>query len=345
VGESGVLIGYNDDAFSSPLAIIYKAESTVTKAEVIDLLFGKQYFWRMRTRHAQATSEWSGARSFTVKPTVELDKPNDNATDQQLDVQLKWKKYSDLVTYEIQIDEDPAYGSPVFLTSSTIVQTAEQLKFGTQYNWHVRALHAFDASDWSENWQFTTVNTVELSSPENDATDVKLSPLLEWDALTGILDYQVDFATDANFENKLVHQVIPATESSFIVPIVLEKETRYYWRVRAINGLDTSDWSSAWSFLTLPPVGIEEPGLAEMLNIYPNPVKDNINIQLAGKKSVNLTITLTDLVGKAVMTKEIRLENLNETESIDVTSLRDGIYMLRLSDGERIYTRKILINR
>jgi hypothetical protein len=345
VGEAGLIIGYNDEAFGSPIAVIKHAGAATTSAEAIDLLFGEQYFWRMRTKHALATSEWSGARSFIVEPTVELDKPNANAVDQELDVQLKWKEYSDLVTYEIQVDEDAAFGSPVFHTATGITVNAEQLKFGTTYNWRVRALHALDISDWSEVRQFTTVSKVTLVSPADGETDVKLSPLLEWEGLTGILEYEVSFSAQSNFSTLIAHDIIPAAESQFIVPVVLEKETQYYWRVRAINGLDSSSWSSVWSFITLPPVGIGEPGLAGKVSIYPNPVKDNLFIRLADQNSLSFNLTITDLLGKTVINEDIVLESLNETEKIDVANLKDGIYMMRISDGENIYTRKIIINR
>lgn len=344
-GESGVLISYNDDAFSSPLAVIYNVPGNKIATEIINLLFGEQYFWRMRTRHAEAESEWSGARSFSTKPTVTLDKPNTGSTDQNLDVLLKWDKYSELVTYDIQIDEDPAFASPVFLTSTETSVNAEQLLFGNNYNWRVRALHVGDVSDWSEVWTFTTVNTITLISPTNNEANVKQSPLLEWTALTGVLEYEVNLASDAAFTDILVESIIPATESSFIVPIVLEKNTNYFWRVKAINGLDSSNWSSIWSFVTIPPVGIDEPGLAGALNIYPNPVNNNLYIQLAEKKGMNISLSISDLLGKNVLNQEFGLANLNETKAIDVSKLRDGIYMLRISDGTNTYTRKIIINR
>jgi photosystem II stability/assembly factor-like uncharacterized protein len=345
VGETGVLISYNNDAFSSPLAVIYNVPGDKTATEIINLLFGEQYFWRMRTRHALAQSEWSGARSFSTKPTVTLDKPETGSADQNLDVLLKWDKYSELVTYDIEIDEDPAFGSPVFLTSTEISVNAEQLLFGVNYNWRVRALHVGDVSDWSEVWTLSTVNTVTLTSPTNNEANIKLSPLLEWTALTGILEYEVNLASDAAFTDILVESIIPATESSFIVPIVLEKNTNYFWRVKAVNGLDSSNWSSVWSFVTIPPVGIDEPGLAGALNIYPNPVNNNLYIQLTEKKGMNISLSITDLLGKTVLNQEFGLANLNETKAIEVSNLRDGIYMLRISDGSNTYTRKIIINR
>ena len=117
----------------------------------------------------------------------------------------------------------------------------------------------------------------------------------------------------------------------------------YYWRVRAFNGLDTSGWSSAWSFSLT--VGIDEPGLGDKLNVYPNPAENNVYIQLKEKYALSLWLTITDLVGKEVFEKEIRLDSGNKTVPVDVSFLRNGIYMLRMSDQENVFTKKLIINR
>jgi photosystem II stability/assembly factor-like uncharacterized protein len=132
-GEAGTLISYNDDAFSSPLATIHQVPGDQVSIAITDLMFDTQYFWRMRTKHELATSEWSGARSFITIPTVVLDKPNNNSTDVNLDILLKWDKISDLVSYEIQIDDDPAYGSPIYLATVANEINADLLKFGIKY--------------------------------------------------------------------------------------------------------------------------------------------------------------------------------------------------------------------
>lgn len=344
-GESGLLVSYNNNAFNSPFSVTYNISSEFLSKEIVNFPFGEQFYWRMRTRHALATSEWSGARSFTVEATVELDKPNNGSVEQNLDVLLKWKKYSELVTYEIEVDDDPAFGSPVFLTSSETSINAEQLKFGTDYYWRVRALHALDISDWSDSWTFTTVNSVELETPANGATDVKLSPPLTWKALTGIAGYEVQFNDNNTFVDPMISAIVPVAENSFIVPIVLEKDAEYFWRVRAVNGLDTSGWSSTWSFTTLPPVGIDEPGLGGKLAVYPNPAVNTIYIQLLDKQKISFQLTITDLVGKTVLKQDIRLDSGNKTVPVDVSFLRDGIYILRMSDQENVFTKKLVIKR
>jgi photosystem II stability/assembly factor-like uncharacterized protein len=346
VGENGVIIAYNDEAFTSPLAIIMHAAGTAVSAGAHELYFGKQYYWRVRAKHSLDISEWSGARSFNTRAAVQLDKPNDNAVDQNLNQQLSWKnQMSKFVTYEIQVDEDPAYGSPIYMATSGIAINAEFLKFGTQYNWRVRVLHAVDTSDWSTSWKFTTVNSVILESPANNATDQALSPMLKWKALTGIAGYQVHVATENSFADPLVSIVVPVANNFLIVPIVLEKDAPYYWRVRAVNGLDTSGWSNIWSFRTVPPVGINEPGLGGKLNVYPNPADNIVYIQLKEKLSYSLQLTITDLVGKKVAEMEIIPDSGIKTVPIDVSFLQNGIYLLRIADKESTYTKKLVIRK
>jgi photosystem II stability/assembly factor-like uncharacterized protein len=344
-GEAGTLISYNNDAFSSPLATIHHVPGDLVSTDITDLMFGTQYFWRMRTKHDLATSEWSGARSFTTISTVVLDKPNNNSTDVNLDVLLKWDKISDLVSYEVQIDDDPAFGSPIFLATVATEINADLLKFGIHYYWRVRALHAFDVSDWSETWNFTTINTVNLVTPANGAINVELSPPLTWTALTGIVSYEIQFNDNNNFTAPLIDEIGPATANTYFVPIVLDKDADYFWRLRAINGLDTSGWSSTWSFTTKPPVGIDDPGLNGKLAVYPNPAENTIYLQLLDKQKLTFELSITDLVGKTVLKQDIRLDSGNKTIPVDVSPLREGIYMLRMSDQQNVFTKKLVIKR
>jgi hypothetical protein len=337
---------YNDEAFTSPMATINHIPVGTTYKKVIDLLFGTQYYWRMRVKSSQGLSVWSGARSFNTRANVTLDKPNDAAVDQNLDQLLSWKnQMSELVSYEIQVDEDPAYASPIFMATTGISIPAELLKFGIEYSWRVRALHSHDISDWSDSRTFSTINTVFLESPVNNEVDVKISPLLTWEAQTGISGYQCQVSTNNSFGNILVDENIPVEESSLIVPMVLDKDAVFYWRTRAYNGLDTSGWSETWSFRTLPPVGIEEPGLGGTISVYPNPAENTVYVEVKDQKSVLLDLTITDLVGKKIFEKEIMADAGTNMVPVDVTKLQNGIYILRIADNESSFTKKLIIKK
>ena len=344
-GDNGLVMIFNDGAFSSPMAVIKNVPATKLSADLYDLLFGTRYFWRVRARHGQDVSEWSGARSFNTISTVELDKPNNNSVNQNLDVLLKWKIISPLVSYEIEVDDDPDFGSPIYLATSDLEINARLLKFGFQYHWRARALHPYDTSAWSNVWTFSTVNSVNLKTPANNAMNVSLSPMLTWDALTGITGYQVYVSSDDTFENLLLSEVSPPAENFFSIPVVLNKETDYYWKARAVNGLDTSGWSPVWAFRTIPQVGIPETGLDGKVSIYPNPADQVVYIRLKDKQSLFAKLSVTDLVGKTVLEKEIQLDPGNKIITIDVAGMRNGIYLLRLADQQDVMTRKLIIKR
>jgi photosystem II stability/assembly factor-like uncharacterized protein len=345
VGEAGTVMSFTGQAFNSPISQTFTIPGAELAVTLNNLPFGNKFYWRMKAIHQASTSEWSGAQSFDVQATVILDKPVTGVVDQNLDVLLKWKKYSDLVTYDIEIDDDPAFASPVFLSTSSISINAEQLKFGTVYLWRVRAIQVGGESEWSAPWTFTTTNTVSLLTPANGATNVPLSPPLTWTPVTGIISYEVQFNDNNSFTTPMISAIVLAAESSYFVPIVLDYDADYFWRVRAINGLDTSGWSNTWSFTTKPIVGIDEPGLGGKLSVYPNPAENTIYLQLLENQNILFQLSITDLVGKTVLNQDIRLDSGSKTVSIDVSPLREGIYMLRMSDRDSVYTKKLIIKR
>jgi photosystem II stability/assembly factor-like uncharacterized protein len=347
LGEDGFAALLSNAAFSSPMAeVIYHVPGTESSVEVKDLLFGTTYYWRMRTKHSQDISEWSGARSLETMFTVELDKPNNNSTDQDLDVELKWDKVVDNITYEIQIDDDMNFGSPIPLETEDLAINAELLTFGIEYYWRVRAVHAHDASDWPEPFKFTTACCVTLTSPGNNETDVKIAPIVSWEAIGGIGGYQIQLDQTGDFTNLLVDELVgDGGQNSLALPILLEKNTQYYWRARAYRSIDSSNWSDVWSFTTVGELGIDEPGDIPGVTLYPNPANNTLYIQMNEKTDATLRLMVSDLLGKPVLEEEFDYVEYNKAQSIDVSRLSKGIYMIRLTNGNKVMTRKLIITR
>ena len=73
-------------------------------------------------------------------------------------------------------------------------------------------------------------------------------------------------------------------------------------------------------------------------SVYPNPVSDVLNINSAN--SANLTITITDLNGREIISAKGDSESL----SIDLSSLSAGMYLLKLNDGNKTEIRKLIKN-
>ncbi len=86
----------------------------------------------------------------------------------------------------------------------------------------------------------------ELIAPLDGATDQPVQPELSWDALYAASSYQVQIATDADFNALIVDETVAETE--FIPAIDLASGTHYYWRVRAQDSCGDSDWSDTRQF-------------------------------------------------------------------------------------------------
>jgi len=123
-----------------------------------------------------------------------------------------------------------------------------------------------------------------------------------------------------------------------------EGET-YYARTFAMNSAGFA-YGNCITFVASSTTGI----LPELSNtgfeIYPNPARDYIIINLDPKHSKRIIFTLFDVHGKVVLQKE--LENVIRGESsvhLDLQNVQNGIYSCRIIGDDGIYiTKKLMVN-
>lgn len=114
---------------------------------------------------------------------------------------------------------------------------------------------------------------------------------------------------------------------------------KIYVRIKQIDG-KTTRYSQ---IKALMPGNIQMP----LINIYPNPVVRNINLQFDEPLSGDYTIELANQVGQIVLRKRVKLNN-NSTLEVQVDNApAPGIYYLRaLEAGSRkVYSGKLLFRR
>jgi hypothetical protein len=100
------------------------------------------------------------------------------------------------------------------------------------------------------------------------------------------------------------------------------------------RGLYTATWTSN------PWVSIAENPELPVSKVWPNPVQDQLNIELGPEVNTRVFITLSDLQGRLVLEDE--LKGSTSTHSIQTDHLAPGNYVLRLHDGTRSYSQKII---
>jgi len=340
-GEEGTQIVLGPDGFNSAMAVVKSVEGTETELQMEDMCFGATFYWRMRVRHPKDTSEWSTPLSFYTAASPDLLDPKNGSSGKDLNITLKWRRVSTNVSYEVEIDDDPNFNTPIIIPTTEIQIEAELLKYGVEYSWRTRALHSKDVSDWSETWTFSTTNTVALSSPSNNAENITTVPVLEWKDIGGTLSYLVQLDESSDFDDPIINEEVEHPETKFIVPIILDQDKEYYWRVKAQISNDSTNWSTTWKFRTVESIGIDEGNDLDLISLYPNPARDQLFITpSAGMAALHLSIS--DLLGKEHIKNQIDIIT-GETAVLDISTLPGGIYLVRLTDGENISIKKLIV--
>jgi hypothetical protein len=336
--------------YNSPVLVSRTFTGGIYKFKNRNLLFNTTYYWRVRPRHAGGAAPWDTALwYFKVVKNPALKLPANNAINQSLDAKLKWDDITGIRTYQYQIATDQNFTNIADISETdTSVANAEFLTFGNSYYWRVRARHLTDTSDWSPPFRFTVTSTVILKSPANNAQNVAVRPTLAWKGQTGLTGYQLELDSLNSFVNPIVSYKPKSTDSSYQVTKNLKYLKTYYWRMRAFAvsevSSDTSAWSTAWSFKIQGPVGIAEPGIPAFA-IYPNPASGIIYIRMDSKEANTVQFSLFDLVGRKVFQKELNFTPGQNVAEIILDNIGKGVYIGRLSIGDNIVNRKIIIDK
>ena len=167
---------------------------------------------------------------------------------------FEWTDSDGATSYTIQVAQDNEFNFPVFeivsTTSNYQVTEANSLEEVTQYFWRVNATDGENISYWSRVWGFVTEGDLvapNLISPETGEFELDPVQTFYWESVIGATAYQLQIATDAEFNN-ITHDVI-TPETQIMVPN-LPLGSELFWRVLAQNECSEGVFSDAWYFTT-----------------------------------------------------------------------------------------------
>ncbi|MDZ7724889.1 MAG: PKD domain-containing protein [candidate division KSB1 bacterium] len=217
------------------------------------------YAWRVRARDAAGNiSSWSNAQFFTIDTqgpaAPELDQPMDNAEIGIPTPQLSWFTAEGALRYELIVDNDQSFTSPIVHDSSMTVTSVilnTELE-DSRYWWKVRARDEYgNVGSWSVTRTFT-INTAgpaapDLLQPEDGFITDIASLELSWTPVTDAAEYIIQLAYSPDFINPVVEDSL--TDSFFYTEDVRLSDSTYYWRVQAQDILGNRGvWSEPRSF-------------------------------------------------------------------------------------------------
>jgi uncharacterized protein YjdB len=237
--------------------------------DISDLENGVTYYWRVYASNEGGNSGFSEIWKFETLALPDIPvllSPSNGKKDLGLNSTLLWESTLGAVTYRLQVSKTKDF-SQNLIDQSNISETSftlENLEEGIIYYWRVRASNAAGNSAFSSTWEFTTEKPLKaptapiLLSPSSGTLMNFEEVVLGWKTVIDAERYQVQVSKYSNFSQAIVFD--NNTVSTDQVPVDgLEPNEVYFWRVRAINIVGTSPYSSVWNFITLPLPDLDSP--------------------------------------------------------------------------------------
>jgi hypothetical protein len=90
--------------------------------------------------------------------------------------------------------------------------------------------------------------------------------------------------------------------------------------------------------------GVNELSLNNHVYIYPNPSTGDIFLNMSDAGISKADVFVYNAIGEAVLEKKIVVPSSNEVK-LDMNSIPNGIYLIKMKSAEGVVTKKIIINR
>ena len=186
-----------------------------------------------------------------------------------------------------------------------------------------------------------------LVYPQNNSTNIPLTPALTWTSNPLANSYKVQVSTLSNFST-IVDSATVTTTQRTIPNGKLTNATTYFWRVNATNETGTGPWSEIWNFGTttsgINQISHEIPDKNDLFENYPNPFNPSTNIKYQITKSSFVSLKVFDLLGREIETL------VNEKQSpgtyqvkFENNHLQSGIYFYKIQTGEFVKVMKMVL--
>ncbi|MEX1055186.1 MAG: T9SS type A sorting domain-containing protein, partial [Rhodothermales bacterium] len=192
--------------------------------------------------------------------------PENHAENVPIPTFLDWTDVSGATAYDLQVSQSNKFDKLVVDTSEVTESGLEvrKLRYKEIYFWRARAVNAGGKSAWTTAQTFVTqtappAEQPALVSPFNGAGGLDLSTNLGWNPVSSAVSYDLQVSSEADFLEPL--QVDTSVTTTTVTIVVSEYQTRYFWRVRAVNAGGEGPWSDTYHFDT----GLAPPSFAPVL--------------------------------------------------------------------------------
>ncbi|MFT5817352.1 MAG: hypothetical protein ACJAR8_000650 [Bacteroidia bacterium] len=176
-----------------------------------------------------------------------------------------------------------------------------------------------------------------------------------------LLEYPAG-ANNGNFSiNLITKQVLPGetydiTKAGLVarlfvrnsLPIVIGVESYILNRTNPIADTDSTNnskgISTIWYNEYRNGVSVNEANYNNNISSFPNPAIDELNVEMQTVKLSSVSLELVDLTGKVILEKSFQDSFQEGAFKMNVSDLNNGIYILKVTNGDEITTTKVTVS-
>ena len=275
---------------------------------------------------------------YIPKPLAPINEVSKNGKE----VSFSWEPVEGALYYQLEVSLDPRFKQLLYSMNNIGESRVSLLNMleGTQYFWRVRSYTTKGVSHFSKGTPFT-VGIDEpsglISSAHNDQF-VRLnwknnSPA----ALNIIIERKI---SDANESIEfVVIDTIDGSKTSYLDSFI-ESDTKYTYRLRAINNETESVYSDSVSISMKVESNEENTDLPKDFKLYqnyPNPFNPSTTINYALKENSDVKIVVYSLIGEKITTLVDKVQNAGTYDMVwNASHLPSGIYIYIMTAESRI---------
>ena len=295
-----------------------------------------------------------GLKEFTLD--IPLENGNTNVVrvnaNFDTDTRVAYWQFITLDPESMALTEDPDGG---FLPPNNTSPEGEgsvsyniQLLDGLSNNEEInaKAMIFFDLNEPIETNEY--LNTLDLEPPTSTMTGVFTTweenlYRIEWegsDEQSGVRYYTIYIAVDDEEYDPWF-----TTESTSLY-FTADPDSVYKFFCIAADSAGNEEpmktsYEASTEILSIGDIALS--GLNDIVDVYPNPATNTINIEYTTFNSGKILISLVNSYGEEVFTQNLSVFSATNKHTIDSSDLPTGIYFLNLKGGNRTITKKVAV--
>ncbi|WP_341225994.1 fibronectin type III domain-containing protein [uncultured Arcticibacterium sp.] len=249
------------------------------------------------------------------------------------EILVTWNEYADdeegsIVEVKVGDGEYKVIGK---INANIAIFTYKPVQEGVTYTFRVKAFNEYGESNYSEEATATPEYSTEPNAPYN------LNVVLN--GTTAVLTWLDDANNESGFEVWRSETLGTAGDKigevgrnvTTFSDDAISMGMTYYYSVKSVNSVGSSDAvTTKFTYGT-------DAGTVGIVNVYPNPTVDLLNLRVDNAKAA--TVSIVNQSNRRVLSKSVDFEN--GEVSLDISNFTPGAYQVVIMTGDKKISRKI----